>query len=109
MPKFTDSQLVILSAAAQREDGAVLPLPRSLKLQGGAATSVLKSLIKKGLLAEKPAARNAPAWRTAEDGRRKTLVVTEAGLLAIGVTSDKDSGRRGAVAKLKPMGCVRVW
>jgi hypothetical protein len=32
MPKFTDSQLVILSAAARREDGKALPLPKPLKL-----------------------------------------------------------------------------
>ncbi len=28
MPKLTDTQLVILSAAAQRQDSAVLPLPK---------------------------------------------------------------------------------
>ena len=48
MPKFTDSQLVILSTAARREGSAVLPLPRSLKIKGAATTGVLKSLIKKG-------------------------------------------------------------
>ncbi len=99
MPKFTDSQLVILSAAARREDGAVLPLPKSLKLQGGAATRVLKSLIKKGLLAEKPAARDAAAWRTGEDGRRRTLVITEAGLQAIGVDADEKTSKRAAAIK----------
>ncbi len=46
MPKLTDTQLVILSAAAQRQDGAVLPLPRSLKVNKAAATTVLKSLLK---------------------------------------------------------------
>ncbi len=56
MPKLTDSQLVILSAAAKRADGAVLPPPKSLKLKGGALTSVLKSLLKKGLVAERSAA-----------------------------------------------------
>ncbi len=29
MPKLTDSQLVILSAAARRKDSTVLPVPRS--------------------------------------------------------------------------------
>ncbi len=32
MPKLSDSQLVILSAAARRKDGTVLPLPKSLKV-----------------------------------------------------------------------------
>ncbi len=38
MPKLSDTQLVILSAAARRQDGAVLPLPRSLKVNKAAAT-----------------------------------------------------------------------
>jgi hypothetical protein len=46
MPKLTDSQLVILSAASQRKDGALLPLPKSLKLNKGALTAVLNSLLK---------------------------------------------------------------
>ncbi len=41
MPKLTDTHLVILSAAAQRQDGAVLPLPKSLKIKGGALTKTL--------------------------------------------------------------------
>ncbi len=61
MPKLTDTQLVILSAAARRRDRAVLPLPKSLKVKGGAATKTLEGLCKKGLLEEKPAARNAAA------------------------------------------------
>jgi hypothetical protein len=55
MPKLTDTQLIILSTAAQREDGAALPPPKSVKLQGGATSHVLKSLLNKGLLAEQPA------------------------------------------------------
>ncbi len=63
MPKFTDTQLVILSAAARRQDGAVLPLSKSLKIKDGAVTKTLEGLRTKGLLNEKPAARNATAWR----------------------------------------------
>ncbi len=37
MPKLSDSQLVILSAAVRRQDGTVLPLPRSLKVNKAAA------------------------------------------------------------------------
>jgi len=73
MPKLTDTQLVILSAAGQRDDGTVLPLPKSLKLQGGAASHVLKSLLKKGLLDEQPAGNNVAAWRESKDGQRLTL------------------------------------
>jgi hypothetical protein len=44
MTRLTDTQLVILSAAAQRDDGAVLPLPETLKIKGGALAKVLGSL-----------------------------------------------------------------
>ena len=62
MTRLTDTQLVILSAAAQRDDGAVLPLPDTLKLKGGAVDKVLGSLKTKGLI-DHPghAARRRPA------------------------------------------------
>ena len=40
MIKLSDTQAVILSAASQREDGAVLPLPESLKIKGGAGRAI---------------------------------------------------------------------
>ncbi len=83
MPKLTDIQLVILSAAAQRQDRVVLPLPKSLKIKGGAATKTLEGLRKKSLLEEKPAARNAAAWRETDGGQRMMLVITDTGLQAI--------------------------
>ena len=100
MPKLTDTQLVILSTAAARDDGTVLPLPDSLKIKGGAVTAVLKSLLKKGLVAERPAARDAVVWREAENGDRTTLVVTDAGLQAIGVTPDAEA--EGTSAAVDP-------
>ena len=102
MPKLTDSQLVIMSAAAKRADGAVLPLPKSLKLKSGAATSVLKSLIKKGLVAEQPATADAAAWREAEDGRRVMLVITDAGLQVIVVATGRGTKKRAAASEARP-------
>src|ERR687892_493882 len=49
MTKLSDTQLVILSAASQREDGAVLPL--TIDLKGGALQKVLASLERKELIA----------------------------------------------------------
>ena len=99
MPKLTDTQLVILSAAARRQDRAVLPLPKSLKVKGGALTKTLEGLRKKDLLDEKPAARNAAAWREGEDGRRMMLVITDAGLQAIGV--DRKTSKQSSSTKPK--------
>ena len=83
MPKLTDTQLVILSAAAQRNDRAVLPLPKSLKIKGAAVTKTLESLLKKGLCDEAPAGRGAVSWRADKDSRRTTLLVTDAGIAAL--------------------------
>ena len=48
--KLSDTQLAVLSVAAQRPDRLVLPLPERLK--GGAAVKVIDSLIAKGLVEE---------------------------------------------------------
>ncbi len=102
MPKLTDTQLVILSAAARRQDRAVLPLPKSLKAPKAAATTVLKNLLKKGLVAERPAAVNESHWRKSKDGGRRALVITEDGLQAIGVDADKKTSTQSRSAKQKP-------
>ncbi len=109
MPKLTDTQLVMLSAAAQRQDRAVLPLSKSLKIKGGAVTKTLDGLRKKGLLNEKPAARNAAAWREGEDGRRMMLVITDAGLQAIGVDAVEKTSKQPRSTKTrvkKPRGGI---
>jgi len=82
--KLTDSQLVILSAAARREDRLVLPLPKSLKLNAGARTLVLKSLLKRQLVEEQAAGCEQNHWREDKQGQRYTLGITQSGLDAIG-------------------------
>lgn len=101
MPKLTDSQLVILSAAAQREDRAVLPLPKSLKINKGAASSVLKSLLKRGLIAERPAARDNEVWHEAEDGQKIALIATDLGLQAIDAAPRPDTKTKPPASKLR--------
>ncbi len=49
--KLTDTQLVILSQAAQRPDDRVLPMP-NLEAKGGGVTQALKALLRRGLEAE---------------------------------------------------------
>ncbi len=99
MPKLTDTQLVILSAAARRKDGTVLPLPRSLKVNKAAATTVLKSLLKKGLVAERPAAADEAHWRETRDGGRTALAISDAGLQAIGVDADRKTSKQSSSTK----------
>lgn len=89
MPILTDTQLVILSTAAKRDGGAVLPLAKSLRADKAAATKDIKSLIKRGLINEQPAARGDAAWRAGENGSRLTLVITGSGLESIGTDAAK--------------------
>jgi hypothetical protein len=80
---------VILSTAAGRENGAILPLPSSIKLNKGAAALVLKGLLRHGLIAERPAAPDDEAWRESKDRQRLALAITEAGLTVIGAEAPK--------------------
>ena len=102
MPKLTDTQLVILSAAAQRQDREVLPLPKSLKVSKGAATTILRNLLKKGLVKERPAATDEPHWRETRDGARTALVIAEVGLQAIGVEVNRKTSKQSSPTKPPP-------
>ncbi len=97
--KLSDTQLVVLAAAAQREDGNLLPLPASLSggLRARNAARVVEALKRRGLIAEtvtKSWAKADPAcnafWRNDEDGRATLLHITPAGLAAIGVAPDPE-------------------
>jgi hypothetical protein len=85
MTKLSDTQSIILNAAAQRDDRNAMPLPSSLR--GGAATKVVYAMIAKGLLEEVDAdlRKSEPVWRATGDGHGTTLVATDAGLAAIGI------------------------
>jgi hypothetical protein len=78
--KLTDTQLVMLSAAAQR-DHRCLVAPRNLK--GGAAQKVAAKLIGAGLVKEIKAKPGAPVWRQDEQGGQSyALKLTAAGTRA---------------------------
>ncbi|MEE8370077.1 MAG: DUF3489 domain-containing protein [Dehalococcoidia bacterium] len=102
MPKLNDTQLVILSAAARRQDGAVLPLPKSLRVNKAVAATVLKSLLKKGLVAELPTAADETHGRETRDGGRTALVITDTGLQAIGVDADRNTSKQSSSTKAQP-------
>ncbi|WP_347267735.1 DUF3489 domain-containing protein [Paracoccus sp. (in: a-proteobacteria)] len=85
MTQLSDTQAMILSAAAQRPERIALPLPDSLR--GGAAAKVVGSMLAKGLIEEVDAnlRRGEPVWRETGDGHGVTLVATDAGFAAIGI------------------------
>ena len=97
MTKISDTQAIILSAAAQRDDRIALPLPESLR--GGAAAKVVGAMLAKGFLQEVDAdmRKGEPVWRETGDGHGVTLVATDAGIAAIGIeTEDATPAPAGA-------------
>jgi len=85
MTKLTETQTIILTAGAQRSDNIALPLPKGLA--GAAAKMAVTRMIERGWLQEVDAnlRKGEPLWRETGDGHGTTLVVTDAGLLAIGI------------------------
>jgi hypothetical protein len=79
--KLTDTQLVLLSAASQRDDHA---LERPSNLTGAAAGKVFVKLLAEGLVDESPSRGSLPIWRRDEDGPR-SLRISKKGLQAIRV------------------------
>jgi len=100
MPKLSDTQRVILSAACQRDDRTVLPLPKSM---GGekpnlAAGNSIKSMLKNGLIEEVGAKLGEPMWRETGDGHGVTLVATDAALAALGIAPARNPAEAGRLA-----------
>ena len=83
--KLTDTQLIILSAASQREDRAV-ELPANLK--GGAAHKVVGKLLSDGLFEEIRARGTLPMWRRNDEEQPMALRITKRGLKAIRVEDE---------------------
>ncbi len=99
MTKLTDTQLIVLTAAAGRDDGSILPLPDAIR--GGAINKVIDSLIARGL------AERIEDERFAVDD---LVRITRAGLAAINVdpddgaqpATDANDDEDGAVAAPEP-------
>jgi hypothetical protein len=87
--KLTDTQLILLSAAAQRDD-------RAIEIPDGRDPAVTEKLVAKlagaGLIEEVEAGASFPEWRRVEE-IGYALRVTDKGLNAIGV----DSRNTGAI------------
>ena len=112
MTKLSDSQRVILSAAAQHKVG----LARAPKtLPAAARNAVFRSLIKSNLLTEINAPREhvGLGWRQDEDGTWIVARITDEGLRAIGIDPNEGdavagepdcSGIEGSVPETAPTG-----
>jgi len=100
-PKLTDTQLVMLSAAAQRGDHALLPFLQNLTVKGAPLNKIIATLRKRNLIEERRIADGAPEWRRDEDNRAYGLFITTAGLLALGI-EETDEDRTSVAALAMP-------
>jgi hypothetical protein len=81
--KLTDTQLVLLGAAAQRKDLCLVAPPT---LRGAAAQKVVRKLISAGFVKEVRAKASDPIWRRDEEsGASYALKLTATGAKAIAV------------------------
>src|SRR5271156_5603343 len=88
MAKLTDTQLIMLSKAAARDDGIAVVPP---KMNKAAASKVGASLVARKLMRELRSRSGMPVWRQDDDGRSISLMITRAGRDAIGVDMDEDA------------------
>src|SRR5271166_4031575 len=105
MLKLTDSQLIVLSKAAARDDGAALA-PQGMGK--AAAAKVGSSLVARKLMREIRAKPGMPVWRE-DHGKNVSLVITRAGRDAIAIGDDmtasdrsRKAARTSAAAKTPP-------
>ena len=88
--KLTDTQLVLLSAASQREDHC-LTLPTGARL--GPAKRAGAKLLESGLVKEVRARKDSPIWRRDEETEQAfALKLTAAGLKAISAEANENGG-----------------
>jgi hypothetical protein len=105
--KLTETQNILLNAAAQRDDRCFVVLA---SLKGGAAQKVATKLISAGLARKIKAKPGGPVWRQDEGGGQSyALKLTAAGAKAIRAgdrsasnDSSDDSGKRIQIAKADP-------
>ena len=95
--KLTDTQLVLLGAAAQRKDLFLVARPT---LKGATAEKVASKLISAGFVKEVKAKASDPIWRRDEEsGASYALKLTAAGAKAIAVddaAEPEDAGEESA-------------
>src|SRR6476660_5067057 len=87
MPKLSDTQLIILSKAAGRDDGIAI-VPDGLNK--AAAAKVAASLVSRKLMREVRSKPGMPAWRDDDEGRGTSLVITQGGRQAIGIEDEEN-------------------
>lgn len=87
MTRLSDTQRILLSAASQRSNGSLLPLPTTLRPGAGTA-SAIAALLRHRLAVERETLEAAAARRSESD-LHYGVFLTPAGAAAIGVEPDR--------------------
>ncbi len=108
MTNLSDTQRVLLSGAAQRDNGSLLPLPASLRPSGG-VTRAVSALLKRGFTEECETDTPAATRRT-EGDTRYGVFITPAGAAAIGIEALGESGSAAcaSVSPTAPIAALRT-
>lgn len=94
MKKLNDTQLILLSTAAARDNGSIMPFPDSLTAPADRIRKAIDALLKAACAEEGEVLDAANAWR--QDGDIQIgLRITDAGRAAIGA-GEVDSSLRPA-------------
>ena len=97
--KLSDTQLVLLSQAAQHPERA-LAIPD--RLRGGALARVVGPLLAKGLVEAVPHRGEMPVYKVEQDGSRLGLVITDAGLEALGIEPNAPAAKEAPAEQPRP-------
>lgn len=100
--RLEDTELIILSVAADRRDHIALPLAETITASPEQVKRKLLRLIQLGLLEEIPAKLEDGLWRKDEDDRHLTLRITSKGFAALGLDGQEEAEASGS--KEKPDG-----
>lgn len=103
MTKLTDLDSILLSTAAQRDTGSLLPAPETVSGAGARLTKAITGLLKRGFAKERQTSDKLATHRV-DDDVAYGLYITDAGNAAIGITDGdaRDSGEAPAPASAAP-------
>lgn len=97
---LTDTQLVLLSRAAQNDDGLISP-PESMRTKS--LQSAVARLLRHCFVEEVPVRFHQPSWRTSEDGKLLGMRITPAGLHALGIEPDQEPHTSAGSEQVTPL------
>lgn len=86
MTKLNDLEAILLSTAAQRDSGSLLPAPEAVADAGARLTTAITALIKRGFAEERETSHSVATNRTDGD-LAFGVFITEAGSAAIGIAN----------------------